>query len=185
MYRGEATWKQQKIEAPPFVFPPAETAPPFTLPPAPPTTQVASPPRAPFAAPLAPKIEALSPQRRFQRRYVKEKDPGFNNQSLQLVLQVLSERDRRIGELTATIRETKIKVLQQEECSKRLQDKISTSRNSLTHLDFDIEWHKRALESAEVRHAELETGHRRLMGELDVQSQKLRLAAHDALDATH
>lgn len=100
------------------------------------------------------------------------KDSPFHKQALALVLQVMSGRDRRIGELTAMIRDTEMRVVQQEQSCKQMQDMVAAAKQDLAHLELDIEWHCHALEGAEGRSAELEAGHRKLIADLDLQLHK-------------
>jgi len=104
--------------------------------------------------------------------------------ALALIFEAVSTRDRRIGELTARIRETEVRLVEGDEHLGKLGDTLTAAKQDLAHLELDIEWHRCALEGAEGRHIELQAclkgGQRKLMLELDAQAQKWR--QHD-LDA--
>mmetsp|Transcript_77122 Transcript_77122/g.223171 ORF Transcript_77122/g.223171 Transcript_77122/m.223171 type:complete len:939 (+) Transcript_77122:112-2928(+) len=99
------------------------------------------------------------------------------------LLQAVSERDRRIGELTALVRETEVRLIQQDEHCRHIEDLVAATRGDLAHVELDIEWHRRALEAAEGRTAELMAGQRKLRDELDVRRHEIKRVELDSLPA--
>jgi len=92
------------------------------------------------------------------------------------VLDTISARDRRIGELTAMIREAERKIAERDLTCQQIQDRISTAKLDLAHVDLDFQWHSQALQGAQERNVELDTCHRRLRCELDGHRQKMKHA---------
>jgi len=89
-----------------------------------------------------------------------------------LALQMLSQRDQRLGELTVMIRTTRQQIAERKESCEQIAEMIASAKHDASHLDLDIEWHRRALETAEERSIELGHSQRRLLGSLDLQQQK-------------
>jgi len=90
------------------------------------------------------------------------------------VLAQVSDRDRRIGELTALARDAERRIAEGGENCSRYREMISYMKQDIAHLELDIEWHRRALQGAEERGLELEAGQRRLFLELDSHTQKFK-----------
>jgi len=99
-----------------------------------------------------------------------------------IALKVLSHRDRRIGELFAMIRQTEQSIVDREKKRLELQESIASAKLELSHMELDIEWHRRARQGAEERSTELEIQQRRLHGDLEFHNQKLRQCAPHCLE---
>mmetsp|Transcript_146781 Transcript_146781/g.468969 ORF Transcript_146781/g.468969 Transcript_146781/m.468969 type:complete len:902 (-) Transcript_146781:105-2810(-) len=91
-----------------------------------------------------------------------------------LIFEAVSARDRRIGELTARIRETEIRFCEQDEGYNQMIDMLTVAKQDLAHVELDIEWHRRALEGAVGRSGELQQGQRKLLSELDLQMKPIQ-----------
>mmetsp|Transcript_15845 Transcript_15845/g.45765 ORF Transcript_15845/g.45765 Transcript_15845/m.45765 type:complete len:833 (-) Transcript_15845:206-2704(-) len=115
--------------------------------------------------PSKPKVGAAPPRPGVLARC--KKDVVAGRSTAALLLDAVSERDRRIGELVALVRETQVRIVQREEQCRHVEGLLTTARSDLGHIELDIEWHRRALEGAEGRRSELEAGHRKLRSELD------------------
>lgn len=100
--------------------------------------------------------------------------------AIDLAIEAMSQRDRRIGELMAMINETKQQIVERDESCQVIEGKLGAARMDLAHMDLDVEWHRRALDDAKERSLELEAGQRKLLGELDGHQQKLRHAKIEA-----
>jgi hypothetical protein len=100
--------------------------------------------------------------------------------AVELAIEAMSLRDRRIGELSAMIKEAKQQLIERDECCRAIEGKLGAARIDLAHLDLDMEWHRRALDDAQERSNELEAGQRKLIGELDGHQQKFRHAKIEA-----
>jgi len=73
-----------------------------------------------------------------------------------LVLQAVSQRDRRIGELTAQVASAERRISDHDRSMREMEKQIGSLRMDAAHFDLDIEWYRRSLQSAEARAAELE-----------------------------
>jgi len=89
-----------------------------------------------------------------------------------LALRMLSDRDRRLGELSAMIEATKQQIAERTESCRQIEAMISTARLDASHLELDIEWHRQALEGAERRSSELGAGQRKLLGDVGLHKPK-------------
>jgi hypothetical protein len=98
-------------------------------------------------------------------------------------LEAVKQRDRRVGELLAMISETQRAVADREITCQQIEERIGATRHDISHLNLDVEWHRRALEAAKERSNELELGQRNLVGELDSQHKKLLHANIDAQES--
>jgi len=90
------------------------------------------------------------------------------------VLGEVRKRDGRVGELVSMIRETERQIEDRERRCTWLEERLDSTRVDAAHIVLDLEWHKRALESAVDRGSELEATQRKLAGELEGQQMKLR-----------
>mmetsp|Transcript_137897 Transcript_137897/g.384544 ORF Transcript_137897/g.384544 Transcript_137897/m.384544 type:complete len:940 (-) Transcript_137897:333-3152(-) len=108
--------------------------------------------------PTLPVVAALSAQR---------KSPLFS------VLQLLSRHNQRLGELTALIEITRRHITERVESCEKLEEAIAAAKAEISHLELDIEWHRRAWEAAEERNAELELYQRKLLGGFDLYQKHL------------
>jgi len=98
-------------------------------------------------------------------------------------LDAVSERDRRVGELLAMISETQRSILERDEQCQQIEEKLGAARLDLAHLELDVEWHRRTLDSAKERSNELEANQKKLLVDLDGQTQKLRHANIEARES--
>jgi len=73
-----------------------------------------------------------------------------------LVLQAVSQRDRRIGELTAQVARAERRISDHDRSMREMEKQIGSLKMDAAHFDLDIEWYRRALQGAEARAAELE-----------------------------
>merc|ERR550525_2138296 len=69
----------------------------------------------------------------------------------QLLLQALLQRDRRIGELTAEIASTELRIAAQEENLRKMEKSVGSWRLEAAHIDLDVEWHRGVLLGADER----------------------------------
>lgn len=95
------------------------------------------------------------------------------------LLQVLSTCDRRIGQLSALIRDMKRRVADKDDQCQRFQAELDLARRELRHLDLDIEHQQQLTRRAELETAELQEGKRRLADKIDIEILKQRHAEVD------
>jgi len=98
-----------------------------------------------------------------------------------LLLQAISNSNRRAGALKVLIKETEKRSCEQDEVSARLEAEIATIRRETEHLRLDSESQMRALEGQETTNFKLQDSQRRLYEDLDDGALKQR---HRMLDIT-
>lgn len=124
--------------------------------------------------PTAPGFEGILATQQVPIGFMQQPSPA-----LKKALEAASQQERRIGELLAHIRDTEVLLAEKGDECRRLEEQIARSKLDLAHLDLDVEWHKRALDSATDRSSDLESGQRKLALELDGHQQKVRHAFID------
>lgn len=91
-----------------------------------------------------------------------------------LALQALSQRDRRVGELIAIIDKVKRHIVDRADHCMQIEQRLHGVRRDIAHLDLDVEWQRKALESAKERSCELQVFQQKLPVELAERQQKFR-----------
>lgn len=126
--------------------------------------------------PVVPAPQALTPVLPSGPKPLK-KVPASAGIASQALLQNLSETQRKIGTLTASIREAEKRIIEQSALSTQLEAELSAARQDCRILDVEIEHRHRLLADAESANINLQEGHRRLKDEMHMENFKFRHAA--------
>jgi len=104
---------------------------------------------------------------------------GNLSQCLRSVLEAVSNCDRRIGLLSATITEVQRCIRERDLQAAGLEAELAAARQERQSLDEELDREKDALDQAEAAAARLQESRRKLAHEIDSETMKQRHAAVD------
>jgi len=168
-------------EAEPIAPPPLATVAPSPLPPPPPPPPPPSPPShsLPPPTPCEPSARTHAPVLQSTGSPLLDSlaisDPAKARHLLtHSILNQISARDQRIGMLRETIKQLERQSDERDNDCALVEERSEANQLLKEHIELDVEWHRRALDTADRRCKELRTLRARLINECDDKQAQVK-----------
>eukprot|EP00933_Yihiella_yeosuensis_P024705 TRINITY_DN19149_c0_g2_i1.p1 TRINITY_DN19149_c0_g2~~TRINITY_DN19149_c0_g2_i1.p1 ORF type:complete len:704 (+),score=208.90 TRINITY_DN19149_c0_g2_i1:60-2114(+) len=149
---------------------------------APRTPQAPLKPKAPSAPPSGPRAPRPMYASTVTKVAPSAKTPEGSSSAVNAaiaLLKAISNYDRRIGIISASIHEARHRINERATFNQQLEADINTARHDMRSLDLELEHQRRILNQEELRGMRLQDGQAKLVDQMDLEMMKQRHAAVD------